>query len=67
MDDPFASTTSGSFLSSFSFQISKVVETNRGSHLEEFGHPPLPPEVGQILPLEKDNCYTTTETKFVTE
>ena len=67
MDNPFVTTASGSSLSSFSLQISEVVETNLGSHLEEFGYPPLPVEVGQILPLEKDNCYTATETKFVTE
>ena len=64
MDSPFVSIASSSFLSSFSLQISEVVETNRGSHLEEFGHPPLPLELSQILPLEKDNCYTATETKF---
>ena len=67
MDNPFVSIASSSFLSSCSLQISEVVETNPGSHLEEFGHPPVPVEVGQILPLEKDNCYTAIETKFVTE
>ena len=67
MDNPFVTIASGSSLSSFSLQISKEVETNLGSHLEEFGYPPLSVEVGQIVPLEKDNCYTATEAKFVTK
>ena len=66
MDNPIVTTVSGSSLSSFSLQISEVVQTNLGSHLEEFGYPPLPIEVDQILPLEKDNCYIATKTKILT-